>query len=85
MREAAITVAEEVATAALSFKNEVMEEARADPNLTVIELSDEEVDRWREALAPIIEEYTSRSEKHQEYYDTLVGFFRDGYTPSWER
>jgi TRAP-type C4-dicarboxylate transport system substrate-binding protein len=85
MREAAVNIAEEVATAALSFKIEVMEEADADPDLTVYELTDEEVDRWREALGPIIDEYTSRSEKHQQYFDTLMSHFRDGYTPSWER
>lgn len=85
MRQAAANVAEQVATAAESFKLEVMKEAKADPNLTVYELTDEEVERWREALAPVIEQYTSRSEKHQKYYETLLRYFREGYTPSWER
>jgi len=85
MRKAAITVAKEVANKTAQFKQTVMEEAKANPALTVVELTPEQAERWRSALASIMNGYASRSPEHKQYLDTLTKYFQDGYTPSWDR
>lgn len=85
IRDVARDVAAEVAEASATAKVDIIEETRQHSDRTVTDLSDEDVQRWIEAISPIIENYTSRGERQQEYYDTLLNNFRDGYTPSWER
>jgi len=85
MLEAAKTVAKEVAVETATFKQQVIDEAKNNPKLSVIELTPEEDARWRSALAPIIESHASRSDKHKKYLDALSKYFQEGYTPSWER
>lgn len=85
MREVAVEVAGQVADAAISFKEQIIEEAKADPELTVVELSEEEVARWRAALRPIFEEYAGRSDTHRQYLETILEHASGDYTPSWEQ
>jgi TRAP-type C4-dicarboxylate transport system substrate-binding protein len=85
MREAAVTVAKEIATETTEFKQSIIDEAKANPSLHVIELTPEEAGRWRAALSSIMDGYASRSPKHKQYLDTLTKYFQEGYTPSWQR
>ncbi len=85
MRKAAVTVAKEVAEGTAAFKQQVIDEAKANPKLTVVELTPDEAARWRGALSSIMDGYASRSDKHKQYLDTLTKHFQEGYTPSWER
>lgn len=85
MRQAAVTIAKEIATETAEFKQKVMDEAKGNSALHVIELTPEEAGRWRGALSSIMDGYASRSPKHKQYLDTLTKHFQEGYTPSWQR
>ena len=85
MRQAAINVAKDVEAEQTAFKEGIISEAKSNPKLNVTEASPEQVKRWREAIAPIWDEFRSRSPKHKQYLDTLAKYLEEGYTPSWRR
>lgn len=85
MRQAAKNAAEQIARLSTEFNDNIIKEAKANPRLQVITATPEEAARWRKAIAPVWEEYTSRGPEHKRYLAEFAKYLEQGYTPSWKR